>query len=458
MSSNFRAPPIRSSDEIDLVVFFKSLWPQKKLLLLITLAGGLIAASYAFLATPKYEISAVLRPAAINELDALNRSEVYQLSPGDALLKVGASLESYDTRLAFFRANQNLFEKFVRPGQTLEQSFEAFNRDSINLTMPDSDKKTSLNAYVKLHMTYPKGIDGVAIMNGFVDYAISNEREQIAADVNVIVKNRLNEIKGKFDSARFNYNVDKEAKIATLREVDSLKRAQLQDELKALRTQLKALRNDRIDQLKEAIGIAKSLGIQKPTTPSSFGESVNAGGGSVIRTEVTNQQVPLYFMGVDALKAELVALDQRRSDDFTDPRVSQIAKELQLLASNREVEVLNARKNEDVFLAGVQPLRAELARLSNLNTDMTGLKLVTVDQQALEPLAPVSPNRILVIALGLFAGLVLGICIALSRLIFGAGSTHAKIRATASSVPLLQPRGQGDAVSDTAHAGRSLSN
>ncbi|RMT93755.1 hypothetical protein ALP39_200183 [Pseudomonas marginalis pv. marginalis] len=424
----------------------------------MTLAGGLIAASYAFLATPKYEISAVLRPAAINDLDALNRSEVYQLSPADALLKVGASLESYDTRLAFFRANQNLFQKFVRPGQTLEQSFEAFNRDSINLTMPDSDKKTSLNAYVKLHMTYPKGIDGVAIMNGFVDYAISNEREQIAADVNVIVKNRLNEIKGKFDSARFNYNVDKEAKIALLREVDSLKRAQLQDELKALRTQLKALRNDRIDQLKEAIGIAKSLGIQKPTTPSLFGESVNAGGGSVVRTEVNNQQVPLYFMGVEALKAELVALDQRRSDDFTDPRVSQIAKELQLLASNREIEVLSARKNEDVFLAGVQPLRAELARLSNLNTDMAGLKLVTVDQQALEPLAPVSPNRILIIALGLFAGLVLGICIALSRLIFGAGGTHARMVAAGSSVPLLQPRTQGDAVSDTAHAERSLSN
>ena len=79
----------------------------------------------------------MLRPAAINELDALNRSEVYQLPPGDALIKVGASLESYETRLNFFRANQALFKPFERPGRTLEQSFDAFNRDSLKLVLPD---------------------------------------------------------------------------------------------------------------------------------------------------------------------------------------------------------------------------------------------------------------------------------------------------------------------------------
>ena len=196
MSSSFRAPPVPSSGEIDLVALFKVVWGQKRLLLLVTAGVGLIAAAYAFLATPVYSVSAVLRPAALNELDALNRSEVYQLPPSEALIKVGASLESYDTRLAFFRANQKLFKAFERPGRTLEQSFEAFNRNSINLVLPDASKKNSLSAYIKLEMNYPKGIDGVAILNGFVDYAIANEREQIAADLQAIVKNRLNELKG----------------------------------------------------------------------------------------------------------------------------------------------------------------------------------------------------------------------------------------------------------------------
>ena len=140
MSSSFRAPPVPPSGEIDLVALFNIVWRQKKLLAAVTAGVGLLAVAYAFLATPEYRVSTVLRPAALNELDALNRSEIYKLPPPDALLKVGASLESYDTRLAFFRANQNLFKEFERPGRTLEQSFEEFNRNSIKLVLPDASK------------------------------------------------------------------------------------------------------------------------------------------------------------------------------------------------------------------------------------------------------------------------------------------------------------------------------
>ncbi|MBI6908494.1 Wzz/FepE/Etk N-terminal domain-containing protein [Pseudomonas palleroniana] len=434
MSSSFRAPPVPPSNEVDLAAMLHAVWQQKKLLTLVTLACVLIAAAYAFLATPQYKVSAVLRPAAINELDALNRSEVYQLPPSEALLRVGAALDSYDARLAFFKANPGLFEAFVRPGRTLEQSFEEFNRNSIRLILPEPEKKNLLSAYIKLEMVYPKGIDGVSILNGFINYTIASERQKIAADLSVIVNNRLNELKGKLESARSGYDIEKTAKIASLQETDSLKRAQLQDELRALRSQLKTVRNDRIAQLNEAIGIAKSLGIQRPSTPSSLGESVGSSGGSVIRTEINNQQVPLYFLGVDALKAELAQLKGRTSDDFTEPRIAQIAKEFQLLAANREVEVLNARKNEEIFLAGVQPLRAEISRLEGLNIDIAKLKLVSIDQQALEPLAPVSPNRPLILLLGFFLGLVLAIGIALVRLALRTASISANSEALERSL------------------------
>jgi LPS O-antigen subunit length determinant protein (WzzB/FepE family) len=416
VSSSFRAPPVRSSEEVDFSVFFDGILRQKKLIMLVTAGAGLIAAAYAFLATPEYEVSSVLRPSAINELDALNRSEVYKLPPGDALTRVGAALESYDTRLKFFRSNQKLFKAFEQPGRTLEQSFEDFNRNSINLALPDP-KSSALSAYIKIEMTYPAGIDGVAILNGFVDYAIATERDQIAADMTVIVKNRLREIEGKLSAARSSYEVDKEAKIVTLGESDTVRRAQLQDELKALRNQLKTLRSNRMAQLNEAITIARSLGIKKPSTPSSLGDSDRSGSGSVMRTEINNQQVPLYFLGVDALEAEKAALMQRKSDDFTEGRIAQIAKELQLLQANREIEVLNLRQNEDLFLAGVQPLRAEEVRLRNLSIDMSRLNLVTIDKRALEPLQPVKPQKFKIILFGLILGLM-GSCLYVSLLHF----------------------------------------
>ncbi|EIK62850.1 MULTISPECIES: Wzz/FepE/Etk N-terminal domain-containing protein [Pseudomonas] len=415
MSSNFRVPPVTRLDEADLPALVKIVWHQKRLIATAIGVCGLIAAAYAFLATPKYQVSSVLRPAAINELDALNRSEIYHLPPNEALKKVGATLESYEARLGFFRANQKLFKEFERPGRTLEQSFEEFNRNSINLILPDPKKSDSLSAYIKLEMNYPQGIDGVAILNSFVEYAIAFERNEISADVDVIVKNRLNELQGKLDNARAAYNVQKEAKIASLGEGDALRRAQLLDELKALRAQLKTQRFDRMAQFNEAIGIARRLGIRKPTTPSSLGDSDRSGSSSVMRTEINNQQIPLYFMGVEALEAERAALQQRKSDDFTDGRIAQIAKELQLLESNREIEMLNSRENEDLFLAGVEPLRAEMTRLRNLNIDMSHIKLVAIDQNALEPVAPIAPKRALIVLLSLTLGAILGVFAVLIR-------------------------------------------
>lgn len=415
MSISFDAPPVFSNDEVDIFALAQSIWRQKLLVIIPAVVVGLAAVVYAFVVTPEYHVSSVLRPAAINELDALNRSDVYKLPPADALTRVGASLESYDTRLGFFRANRKLFEEFERPGRTLEQSFEEFNSDAIKLILPDPGKSDSLSSYIKLSMDYPKSVDGVTILNGLVEYAITHERQQIADDMKVIVENRLREIKGKLDAARSNYENEKEAKIAILTETDNIRRAQLRDEMKALKDELKTRRSNRVAQLNEAIGIARSLGIKRPATPSSMGESARDGSSNVIRTEINNQKIPLYFLGTDALEAEKAILSQRKSDDFTEVRVAQIVKELQLLEDNRQIEVLNRRKNEDIFLRDVEPLRAEEARLRNLNLDLSRLKLVTIDRSALEPLEPVKPRKMLIVLLGLLLGAVLGVSVAIVR-------------------------------------------
>ena len=404
-----------SNDEIDLVALFQALWAQKLLIVLVTLLVGMLALAYAFLATPEYQVQSVVRPAAMKDLDALNRTGVYELTPEQAIQRIGASLDSYDSRLEFFRANQGLFEALRQPNRSLEQTFERFNNEAFKMLQPDSKKTDNLSAYVGIQLTYPQGVDGVALLNGLVDFVVDRERERIADDLAVIIQNHLNQLDLKMAAARASYEASKEAKIAELQEADNLKRAELQDELKALRQQLKTHRDNRIAQLNEAIRIAKALDIVKPTTPSALGEVGREAQGSIIRTEVNNQQIPLYFMGSEALEAERAALHQRRSDDFTEPRIAQIAKELKLLESNRQVEILTKRENEDLFLKDLAIWREEAARLRSLQVDASNLKLVSIDQLAVEPLRPIKPKKALILALGLVLGGMLGLFIALIR-------------------------------------------
>lgn len=88
MSSSFRAPRYLPLTKL---ISMSSAVPSgdKKLILSVTALIGLAASAYALLATPEYQVASVLRPAAVNELDALNRSGIYNLPPREALMKVG---------------------------------------------------------------------------------------------------------------------------------------------------------------------------------------------------------------------------------------------------------------------------------------------------------------------------------------------------------------------------------
>jgi len=329
---------------------------------------------------------------------------------------VGSALESYGVRSGFIRANQALFSNVQRPGVTMEQSFESLIRSSLKVITSAPKKGGFSSALIHLELSYPGGVDGARILNSFVEYAIEVERKKIEADLNIIIENRLAELGDSIDAARAEYNVSKQARIAILLENDAVQRSQLQDELVALRKQLRAGRMDRIAQLKEAIDIAQSLGIQKPTTPSGLAESSRAGEGPTMYTEINNQQIPLYFMGVEILEAERSALLKRNSDDFTEARIAHIAREMWMLQNNREVEVLEKRENEELFLNGVQPFRAEISRLGKAgNLDFSGIQLVAIDRKALEPLSPIKPRKILFVVLGVAFGCAAGALIVLMR-------------------------------------------
>lgn len=401
-------------DEIDLIQLFRSLWKQKFLIGSIAGVCTLVGLLYAMLAPRYYTVQSVLRPAAIKDLDELNHLGIYKLSPKQALAQVGATLESYENRLAFFREHPQLFADLVQAG-TLEQTFEAFNDEAFKLLQPDSKKPEGMSPYVGLQLTYPEALNGVEIVNSFVNFSLANVRKEIAADLETLIGNRLSQLDKKIAAARASYEASKEIKIAKLTEADALKRAELNDELAALRQQLRTRRDNRINQLNEAIRIATSLGISKPTTPSSLGAPEITSQGSVIRTEVNNQQIPLYFMGSEALEAERKALLARRSDDFTEPRIAQIARELKLLEHNRQIEVLQSRENEDLFLKDLAGWREEAARLRSLQFDAGSLKLVSIDQRAVEPRQPIKPKKALIVALALVMGGMLGVFVALVR-------------------------------------------
>lgn len=398
--------------EIDIAELLRSLWKQRGVILIFTTLSTSIAVTYALMAQPQYKVQNYIRPVASADLDMLNASGLYKIQPEEALRRIGSSMESFDVRLKFFLANPELLASIQPPGKSIEQTIENFNTESFTVEQIDPKKTANLSEAIQLSVEYPAGIDGVAIVNSFTDFVVKREKEKVESDFKVLVANRTGQVEAKLVSKKAAYEAEKDSKIAELLEKDQLKKERLQDELKALRQQLQTRRQNRIKQLDEAIAIAKKLGIVAPTTPSALGDSGQVRQGNMIRTEVSNQQIPLYFMGQSALEAERATLLSRNSDDFTEPRIDEIQKELSLLTTNREVAILRQRSNEELFLKGLGDIREELAHLKNLHVDFNQFNLVNIDRIASPPKGPIKPRKAMIVGIGFILGLLLGVMLA----------------------------------------------
>lgn len=396
------------NDEIDLRELIRSLWDQRWIVIGVAALVTVVAALYAFMATPYYRVQSILRPVEVGALDALNATGVYELTPQEALARVSSGLSSYVNRFEFFQNNQALFGDLAEQGATVEQAFEDFNGEAFAMLYPDPKKNQG--EFVGLALTYPDSIEGASVVNEFVAYVLENERQRVADDLAVVIANRKANIEQRIEAARASYQASKEAEIARLLEEAALQRAQLEDELRALRAELKIRRENRLSQLEEAIRIARSLGIHKPTTPTAMADT-----GEGIRTEINNREIPLYFMGVQALEAERDVLKARTNDDFMEPRIGEIQKELDMLKHNRQVEILRQRKDEDLYLKELATLREEAARLDGIDFDASTLRLARLDQPAQQPMKRLKPKRALVLAVGLVLGVMLGVLVALLR-------------------------------------------
>ena len=402
-----RTPDLRSnSDEIDLFELAQHLWNGKWLIIGLTTAGVALSAIYSFTTTPIYQTTSILRPPLEQSLSEINNTKLLSISPDESLKRIGAELESYSARRNFLESHQPLISPLLSSYKgNLDQILSALNEHSFKTLRPDPKKNDNLANYIGIQFDYPDKVDGPSIVNEFISEAEKHEINKLKASFEKIRSGKLSQLAVKLTSSKASYQAKKDSQIAELIESDNLQKIQLKDELSSLRKQLKEQRNNRIAELNEAIQIAEKLGITKPSTLSSIKDS---GSEKLVSTEINNQQLPLYFMGTAALEAERAVLRSRKSDDFSSPRISEINKSLKLLEHNRKVEQLNSRKNEELFYAEIDKLKAEEARLKTLNPDWEKIKLVQVDQPAIMPLNPIKPKKSLIIAVSGLLGLMLG--------------------------------------------------
>ncbi|TBN43357.1 LPS O-antigen chain length determinant protein WzzB [Pseudomonas sp. BGI-2] len=148
----------------------------------------------------------------------------------------------------------------------------------------------------------------------------------------------------------------------------------MQLEITSLQESGKKVREDATNQLKEALAVAKASGIENSVTFTGESSSKLAGNMSGDFA---------YMRGSKALEAELKNIESRQSNDS--------------------------------FIKGLRELQAKYSFYKGLEASEYKVSVFRQDGLVAQPTAPVKPKKILIILLGLLAGIFVGCVVVLMR-------------------------------------------
>lgn len=333
---------LRNADEIDLIELVRGIWAQKWLIIGLTILVTLVAAAYAFLSKPVYEAKLFIMPPTQNGIAELNygRGKSTELDP-------------YSIQYVYDVFTRNL------QAESLRQAF--FNE----VYLPSLDESHRKDALDRIYERFSRELviksPGKGNPDRFSVTAEGNDPVRATEWAKAYVKRASDAAESELIK-----NVTTEA---------SVRARNLEQRILSLRENAQRTREDRIQQLREALKIAESIGLTTPT--------VNSSAAVDITVETGNRMD--YQRGSKALLAEISALESRASDD--------------------------------AFISDLRSLQMRYSFYHKLNIDPDNISVYRQDGNVEVPESPIRPKKAIIIMLGFFAGLMFGGVVAFARFV-----------------------------------------
>ena len=204
------------------------------------------------------------------------------------------------------------------------------------------------------------------IQERFLNELISQASQMVIDDFyrdnRLIINNHISELEQQKDFLVNSTNVDRLASIQKMTDDDNEKIRALLDEIKRFNSKEDKLRENRIEILKQALFIAKKLGIEKNNFNSI---SLNSPSFSNLVVLDSKDYPTWYLFGSEALEMELEILNSKNK--IVSDRVIDLEDEISLIQSNQKLATLLKRKSDESYTLGSSELANKIFYLEKLS-------------------------------------------------------------------------------------------
>lgn len=328
------------TDDTSLFEIIESIWKEKILIIAITVIITSIAVIYTFTAQPAYQATTVFYQPSASSIQS------YNIGRKEAELPEYTIANVYDiflTNLNSHQLRKTFFEEVYLPSLNPAQQQAPLSTLISNLNDAILVKQLSSNTSNEHQIT-----------------AISQNAEEAAEWANLFLQKAIELSKKEIETDIFSEL--------------SIRKKSINLRIDNLITKAWAERQDEIIRLKEALIIAKAIGLENPTLPD--GKNTTEGANYVDRNLS-------YMRGSKALESQIKALEARK-DDFA-------------------------------FVPEIRDLTSQLDFLNSLEQNFDKADVIQLDRKALAADAPFKPNKRLIIIVSSILSGVLGVFIALIR-------------------------------------------
>ena len=333
-------------DTIDLYELWITLWNKKGLVIAVTVIAALGSVVYALLAPQIYKAEALLLPPSANDFKSINLQQVVLDVQGEKSVigsKIGRRL-NLDRAFATFKKNLS--------SRSMQKMFiEKY--DLLDILAPNRTTETRdieiFEGFSKMIKIEDKGVFSLSTESNDPEFAAKLVNDYVSFFDLETVRSLVNDARNNIQDQV----IDIEYTIASKRGMAKLRR------------------EDQVRRYQEAAKIAGVLGIKKRVDATNIIQNTQ------MNVDIATASTPLYYLGIEALTAE--------------------------------INILSNRKSDDPFISGLRDLQENLALLRSIKIEAEGMHAVTVDQAAYPPKYRIKPNRRLIVSLGTVVGLFLGI-------------------------------------------------
>ena len=408
-------------DEMSLNDLLGVLLKNKMIIFGITVIATVGAVIYALSLPIVYKAESTFLPPLGSDIQALNISGYQIDSIGDNKLKT----ELIDSDSFSINSVYKTFRKNLNSKEPRRSIFEKMGL--LDIFEPKRDEKTDVKAIVvgftdSFSVTTTGSLSGdtvptislameggdpeliAEIVNRVGSEVEQQTKTEIITNINAKIAAKINhltrEIKLLRDSVR-QKRLDEIERREFANQIDIEKiKVRIAISKKNLKSKKQQIKDNKIKILKEAAIIARALNIKYSVFEQNTQNMQNQLGTSKFYDQ-------LYDRGYKALEAEIEVITNRESDNKFNPEISALQERLKSLENNLKIEQLKSRKNDDPFIESLRDVESELKRMKSIHIDPETVITAQLDQTAISK--RIKPDRRLIVVIGSFLGLMLGI-------------------------------------------------